>query len=235
VARASGIYGGKDPAAVPAYSIPEAARFIRVPQATVRSWVLGRTYPSRTGPRSFDAVIDAADPARRSLSFLNLVELHVLSAIRRDHGVKFDAVRKAVQFLRRRLTSRHPLADVQMLTDGKHLFVERYRELVNVSDQGQLEMQALLGNYLKRIDRDPRGVAIRLYPFTVTNDDTDPRTIVIDPRVQFGRPCLVGSGMPTALIAERHQAGDSIREIANDYGLEADAIEEAIRYESRAA
>ena len=234
--RALDIYGGRDPVELPAYSIPEVARLIRVPQATVRSWVLGRRYPTAEDRRKlFEPVIRIADPASGSLSFQNLVELHVLSAIRRHHGVRLGEARKAVDYLRRRFKSRHPLADEEMQTDGTKLFVERYGELVDASDQGQMAMKACLSSYLDRIERDARGAAIRLYPFTTSREEPDRRTVVIDPRVQFGRPCLSGTGMPTAVIAERHQAGDSIREIADDYGLEAYAIEEAIRYESRAA
>lgn len=234
--RGFDIYGGRDPVELPAYSIAEAARLIRVPQATVRSWVLGRRYPTVEDRRKlFAPVILIADSTGRSLSFRNLVELHVLSAIRRDHGVRLGEVRKAVDYLRRRFKSSHPLADEEMQTDGKNLFVERYGELVDASAQGQMAMKECLRVYLDRIERDARGAAIRLYPFTTRREESVRRSVVVDPRVQFGRPCLAGTGMPTAVIAERHQAGDSIRDIAHDFGLAPDAIEEAIRYESLAA
>lgn len=84
------------------------------------------------------------------------MELHVLSAIRRDHGVRLGEVRKAVDYLRRRFKSRHPLADEQMQTDGTNLFVERYGELVDASDQGQMAMKVCLSSYLDRIERDAR-------------------------------------------------------------------------------
>ena len=58
--------------------------------------------------------------------------------------------------------------------------------------------------------------------------------MVIDPRVSSGRPVLVGSGIPTAVIAERYKAGESIDQLADDYGrerLDIEDIEEAIRCE----
>jgi uncharacterized protein (DUF433 family) len=236
VTRGFDIYGGRDPVELPAYSIAEAARLIRVPQATVRSWVLGRRYPTVGDRRKlFAPVILIADSTGRSLSFRNLVELHVLSAIRRHHGVRLGAARKAVEYLQRVYQSNHPLADIEMQTDGKNLFAGRYGELVDASAQGQMTMEECLGVYLDRIERDAQGAAIRLYPFTTSGEESGRRSVVIDPRLQFGRPCLAGTGMPTAVITERHQAGDSIRDIAHDYGLAADAIEEAIRYESLAA
>ena len=53
----------------------------------------------------------------------------------------------------------------------------------------------------------------------------------MDPRVQFGRPCLLGTGVPTDVIAERYKAGESIESLVEDYGQAREHIEEAIRYE----
>jgi uncharacterized protein (DUF433 family) len=55
--------------------------------------------------------------------------------------------------------------------------------------------------------------------------------VLIDPQISYGRPVLVGTGIPTAALAERYKAGDSIRNLADDYSLSTDAIEEAIRCE----
>lgn len=229
------IYRGQDPAELPSYSIPEAAHNLQLAQATVRSWVLGRKYHTEAGVRTFQPVVRIAEPAGNLLSFLDLTELHVLSAIRRDHRVRLSAVRRAIEYLRKNFQTRHPLSSQQMLTDGKNLLIERYGELVNVSRAGQMEMKHLLDAYLSRIKYDRRGVPIRLFPFTRPQIDRSPLSVVIDPRVQFGRPCLAGTGIPTAVIIERYKAGDSIETLAADYGRPASDIEEAIRYEHTAA
>jgi uncharacterized protein (DUF433 family) len=36
----------------------------------------------------------------------------------------------------------------------------------------------------------------------------------MDPRVEFGRPVLKPSAVPTAVIADRYQAGESITDLA---------------------
>ncbi len=71
-------------------------------------------------------------------------------------------------------------------------------------------MRALLSAYLKRIERDDAGLAIRLFPFTPRLSQDSPRLISIDPRVAFGRPVIAGTRIPTVEIAERYKAGDSI-------------------------
>jgi uncharacterized protein (DUF433 family) len=55
--------------------------------------------------------------------------------------------------------------------------------------------------------------------------------VVIDPHISYGRPVLVGTGIPTAVVAERYKAGEPIDELAEDYGRSRKEIEEAIRCE----
>lgn len=183
----------------------------------------------------FEPLISLPEADTKLLSFINLVEAHVLGAIRRLHRISLQKVRKALRFLLERLPSPHPLADQNFETDGLHLFVERYGQLINISDEGQLAMRAILQAYLQRIERDASGIPAKLYPFTRDGRDgqtpSEPRIIVIDPHVSFGRPVLFGTGIPTAVIAERYKAGESIDELAGDYGRQRLEIEEAIRCE----
>ncbi len=73
---------------------------------------------------------------------------------------------------------------------------------------------------------------VRLFPFSRDPAENSPRTVVMDPRIRFGRPAVAGHGTPTDSIFERHQAGDSVAELAADYSLTSEEVEEAIRYES---
>jgi uncharacterized protein (DUF433 family) len=203
----------------PAYTVAEAARYLELPAATLQYWVArGRAEP----------VIRTPEP--RFLSFINLVEAHVLSALRRDR-MSLQSIRRAVEFLREKFRSEHPLADKTLATDGLDIFVERYGELINASRQGQLAMREVLLSHLRRLERAPSGVVVRLYPFVRRHGPDEPRTVMIDPHVQFGRPVLVGSGIPTAVIAGRFKAGESVQELARDYARNSEDIQEAIRAE----
>ncbi len=227
-----------DPRLLPAYPLNDAARYLQIPPATLRSWVAGRTYPTAEGRRFFRPLIVPPDHPDHvlSLSFINLVEAHVLDAIRRTHGVALPKVRVALQFVQKELKTEHPLAEKSFETDGIDLFVLHYGQLINVSRDGQLAMQAVLEAYLDRIERDRSGVALRLYPFTRNRSASpgvsqEPKAVVIDPTISYGRPVLAGTGIPTAVLAERYKAGDSINALSQDYGLPTDEIEEAIRCE----
>jgi len=228
-------YGGRSPRDVPAYDVFEAARYLRIPERTVRNWVSGYYIPS-TGRRTAP-VIDVADRQRHLLSFVNLLELHVLDAIRNVHGVSMPRIRTAITYVRDELRVKRPLVDEEMETDGRDLFVHRLGQLIQASASGQTSMLEMLNVRLDRIERDPQGIAIKLFLFTRRRPQTaaearqEPRIIAVDPQVAFGRPVIAGSRVPTSEVAERYKAGESISDLVRDYERPQEEIEEAIRCE----
>jgi uncharacterized protein (DUF433 family) len=222
---------------LPAYAVGEAAHYLRMPEETLRSWVLGRWYRAARRAKRFRPLIQLDDPERQYLSFINLVEAHVLAAIRRGHGVTLPKVRTALDYVKRQFGVERPLVDETFQTDGLDLFVERYGSLINASREGQQAMREIINAYLQRVERDARGFPIKLYPFTRRTESesapkSDPRLVVMNPSVSFGRPVIVGTGIPVSSIYERYQAGDSIANLAQDFNVETGAIEEAIRCEA---
>ena len=229
------IYGGADPREIPAYGLSEAARYLGMPPSTLRSWTVGQSYLVRGERRLFHPVIRLPVKGESRLSFLNLVEAHVLDALRRQHSISLQKVRATLNFVERHFPSPRPLADQQFETDGLDLFIKKYGKLINASRDGQVEMERLIRMYLKRVERDEMGIASRLYPFTRSLPHESPRLVVIDPRVSFGRPVLAGTSIPTGVIAERFKAGDTIATLAGDYDRPPEEIQEAIRCELEAA
>ena len=236
------LYSGPQVLEVPLYSVFEASRYLQIPENTLRSWVSGRSYPLRSGAsRRSEPVIELADPANTRLSFSNLTEAHVLDALRRQYQVELPQIRRAVNYLREHFRSAHPLVHHEMLTDGKHLFVEAagLKDVINASRHGQLAMRDLIGLHLQRVEWDKDGFVARLYPFTrsrrTAEESSQPRVVTMDPRVEFGRPILKVSAVPTAVIADRYKAGESIADLAEDYGEDPLNIEEAVRCELQPA
>lgn len=201
-----------------------------MPASTLRAWVRGVDY-SEPAKRRFEPLVRVPSGSPTLLTFTNVVELHVLSAIRRHHAVPMPKVRDALDYVAEHLHVDHPLASESFQTDGVDLFIERWGRLLAVSRNGQVAMRHLLARHLERIDRDPEGLASRLWPFTRSPDIEQPRTVVLDPRIAFGRPVLANTGIPTEVLAERYKAGDTIHDLARDYGLQTGQVEEAIRVE----
>ncbi len=177
-------------------------------------------------------------PSEAGLSFLNLIEIHVLAAIRRYHQLPLNRVRRAVGYVRQVFGTEHPLAEQPFETDGVDLFIRALDDtLINASRHGQLASRELMNAYLRRIERAPDGFPLRLFPLYRTDADTAqavqqaPSFIVVDPKMAFGRPVLAENGVPVDVVVSRYRAGDSIRDLVEDYALSSQAVEEAIRYE----
>jgi uncharacterized protein (DUF433 family) len=229
------IYGGLDPREVPRYTVGEAAHHLRLPVSTLHQWVRGRSFIATNGRRkTVGPVIHLARGSRPGsdlLTFLNLVEAYVLAGIRRVYYVPLQKVRKAVAYLRQEMDVERPLIDEDFFTDGADLFVERVGALIQVSREGQAAMREILEKSLTRIERDPKGLLLALYPWAHKPDE--PKAVEIDPRRAFGKLVISGTGIPTAEVAARMSVGESVDELADDYRLPRDRIEAALRWELR--
>lgn len=213
-----------DPRDIPAYTVGEAAHYLGVPKSTMRAWFAGQ--------RGFRAVIKPAEPKGLGLSFSNLVEAYVLTAIRRKYKLSLPTIRRGLEYLVRKMDAKRPLIEQQFATNGVDLFVDHLGEVINISRDGQVEMADLIRAYLERVDRDGKGLPIKLYPFMRSQAPREqPRTVVIDPRVSFGRPVVAGTGIPTAVLAEQFKAGDTVPVLAKEYGADEEAVWDAIRCE----
>jgi uncharacterized protein (DUF433 family) len=223
-----------------AYRPGQVAAWLDVPTATVRAWSKGQRYDLAGKHRFFKPVIQPTrlgvpPNAPLALSFVNFVELHVLSALRRVHAIPLPKIRSSIEYLARRYPRvQHPLADLDLLTDGLDVWLEELGRLVAVSAHGQMGIKDVLEAHLKRVERGVRGEALRLYPFPHSGDVAQqPRSIVVDPEVAFGRPTLAGTGIPTRAIAGRFHAGESLESLVRDFARPAEDILEAIRWELR--
>jgi hypothetical protein len=115
------------------------------------------------------------------LSFINLVEIHMLAAIRRVHNVSLPTVRIALQ----NLGGPHPLASHRLEIDGVDLFVRNFGELVNLSEPNQRIMTDVMGAYLKRIRWEGEEAPV-LFPF--------PTAGVVDGRKSVSAASLAPKG-----------------------------------------
>jgi len=223
-----------DPKNTPAYPLAEAARYLKLPVATLRSWVLGRPYPKAKGVGQFHPLIQP--PARRPsvLSFWNLIEAHVLRSLRTEHGVSLKDLRKALTYAERELNVERLLLDRQLRTGAGHVFLERYGKLISLSASGQIAMRKMFDEHLKRVEGSDWQFPIRLYPFLSSTTQSSAKPIAIDPQIAFGRPVVVRMGVSTQAIADRIDAGESLNEVASDDGLDPSEIEEAVLYERAA-
>jgi uncharacterized protein (DUF433 family) len=206
----------------PIYGTVEAARYLRVPYQTLRYWIYG------------NPIIRPASISPPRLSFMNLMECHMLSFMRSNYKIRIPKVRAALETLARIHSHSHPLIDQQFETDEVDLFItEIGDEIISLCHGGQMVLKEILGVHLKRIEVDATGI-YRFFPFIEERKEYEPKSIMISPIVSFGKPVISGTGISTSVIASRFHARESVVALADEYGRSVKEIEEAIRWESRA-
>ena len=218
----------------PAYGSAEAARYLRLPVATLRTWLIGRAYPKGDAHAIFHPLIKPASKQPLQLSFYNLIEAHVLRALRTEHGVALPELRNAIAYAEKKLQLHRLLLSQELRTHAGQVFLDRYAELINLSASGQLAIRKTFEDHLRRVVWDEWKFPVRLYPYVDSTQRSADRPIAIDPKIAFGRPVLQSAGVSTAAIADRIDAGESVDSLALDYDLSRDEIEQAVLY-SRAA
>jgi uncharacterized protein (DUF433 family) len=217
-----------------AYTLAEASHYVRLPAATLRSWVFGRQYPTAEGSGQFPPLLRPASRRPPLLSFSNLIEAHVLRSLRTEHGVPVKALRSALTYAEKELGIDRLLLRPELRAAAGKIFLERYGDLIELSASGQLAMRRLFDEHLKRIDWDATKFPVRLYPFLFAAAPSEERPIVIDPHIAFGRPVVARKAITTSIIADRIDAGESVEDVAADYDLGLPEVEQAIVYERAA-
>lgn len=218
----------------PAYTLAEAARYLKVAPATLRSWVVGRPYPKANGRAHSSPLIHPAKHQPSTLSFWNLIEAHVLRSLRTEHGVSMDGLRRAIRYAQDSLKIERLLLSAELRTDAGKLLLERYGQLIELSASGQIAMRRMFNDHLARVEWDEWSFPVRLYPFSSSGMPVAERPIAIDAHLAFGRPIVAQSGVTTGVIARRIDAGETAIELAEDYDLSIEQIEEAVLYERAA-
>jgi uncharacterized protein (DUF433 family) len=212
----------------PMYTAAQVSRIVRAPYQTVRYWAFGRN--------SIPPLFEVPDVTPRALSFANMLECHVLNAMRTKYELDLRKVRSALETLAVKFQDsgrrKHPLLTEDFRTDGIELFINE--GAVNISAGGQATLLPLLNIYLERIqwsvaDLGPR----KFYPFVYEVSPNEPKIISLTPDVAAGHPVIDGTGISTAVIASRFFARESAHALALEYELSERQIEEAIRWEGQ--
>jgi uncharacterized protein (DUF433 family) len=225
---------GVDSREQPLYTVKEAAYYLGINSQTLHTWLFGREYHTVGEPhKRWEPVIVPAEPDLKLLSFYNLAEAHILAATRYEHKVPFWAVREAIATLESRspVALKHPLLAEDFFTNGQYLFVEKIKEIVNISSQ-QLPLE-IMKSFVVRVLRDEHG-PFKIYPLRPNEPQSD-RTISIISGVSYSRPVLDDGKIPVMTIWRRFNAGENEEFIAKDFDIGPSLVRRAIEYVERRA
>jgi len=214
---------------IPNYTPVEVVRYFHLSFQRLEYWT--------SGGRNH-ALVRLAPGRRPQISFKNMVEFYVLEGLRDVHGLGMSNIRRALSYMLNNSNSLHPFADYEIRTDDKDVWFFENGHPVNASRYGQIALDSIVGPYLIRVSRNPRGLAESIFPLTrkeyvkEVRDKAVPQNVVeIHPLKCFGIPVLFNSRITTPFLAGRYRGGESVPAIAKSYGRPVGTIKEAIEWE----
>jgi uncharacterized protein (DUF433 family) len=211
----------------PVYSLVQVDRLLALHPGTARRWLEGY---ERRG-KSYPPVARIRPSGNEIVTWGEFVETRFLSEYR-NKGVPVVHMRSAIELLRERFETKYPLATARPFAAGKELVLQIQEKVgletalrMVVVRSGQYLLTPPVENFLQSVEFSAPmdGIAVRLHPLTGNP------IVVVDPLRQFGEPVV--RSVPTRVIAEQFDAGDSIEAIAELYDLSRHEVEAALRYE----
>ena len=221
------------------FSVPEAARMLKVTPRTVGRWFRGYTYrPMPGAAKRIRPPVGRADrdlpmiEGDRDMSFLEFQELVVVTAFLRK-GLSLQRIRSAAQVLMEEHGVDRPFAYRRVYTDGSDLFASLSSDaeapdlikLVKGDERLQIRAGRIDAPFVEEVRFSPTYPyrAERYYPLGQSVP------IVVDPRIAFGAPTIDGTRITVDAVAAL-AAGSGVETTANVYGLSPKQVKAAVRY-----
>ncbi len=229
----------QDRFSTPLYEPAYAARLLHMHPSRVRRWLFGYSFKTGKGEavrkRSQSPLIRrGSEGTVRYASFLDLMEL-LFARDFLERGISLHRMRRALVEAAAFYGVDHPFAHKRFFTAGKQIFLElRDKQggtptLLQLLSGGQWAIAPIVRQYAKQIDFGVgTDIAERWWP--LGRDEP----ILVDPRIAFGSPAVVGRGVRTAVVYDLYLGEQrDVRAVAGWMGLDIDAVKAAVRLEQQ--
>jgi uncharacterized protein (DUF433 family)/DNA-binding transcriptional MerR regulator len=218
------------------YTITEASKITGIKKEAIRRWISGYKYKLHNEMHIANPVFDKDYPEaseKVALSFLDLIEIKFIQSFR-DLGVKWSVIREAARIAEKLVDKTHPFASRRFFTDTKTILLKIADEsgetdLIDLVKK-QYTLEKVIEPLLHEcIDFDIDDMASRWWPLGRNGK------ILIDPKLNFGKPVLDSFNIPTETIYSAYLAEHSIATVAEWYEVDENSIRKAIEYEKNKA
>jgi uncharacterized protein (DUF433 family) len=211
------------------YSLSEAARLTDLRAARVRAW-----FRSAENNNEVSGVFRSDYPSigdDRAISFLDLIEVYIVGRLRdADPPVSLQHIRKVHKKLSQDFDTRHPFCMREIYHGKGKIFTRQIDtdDSVIESLTNQNYFNAVIMPFLRKIEYDDVSRLAKLWHIA--------DGVVIDPTRCFGKPISESTGIATRILSSAYYAnGQDAQRVADWYDIEVDAVEAAVKFESRPA
>jgi uncharacterized protein (DUF433 family) len=213
---------GQDLRAVPTYTIPEASEFLAIRPRTMFSWYEGA-----------EPILKASALCGTThlLSYRDMEEAYRVYLLRERFGFSPQFLKRSMRNARRMFRSQHPLQRADAVKECLNDLVydkpargKNPRTVTSIGKRpGQQEIQEVVDMFAERIEPGEF-----IYPWRFASTDHDSRPVSMNPNIMSGRLVVAGTRIPVNALLEGNRAGESVKQIANDYGLDPGVVEKAL-------
>lgn len=211
------------------YSIPDAAVILDMPKEKVRRWVKKYWELEFVKATVSENGYTWGKQRDKAFHFHTLIEIIAVDSFR-EIGVSFPKIKLAHDQLSNLLKTKYPFAHAELMSDGKRIFYELDRSLLEMDEKQQFSFTKLVAPYCKKIDfQEKTHLAERFWPLGKNHK------IVVDPHHSFGRPVISGTNITADAIINMLKAGESPDFIATIYELDKKEVEDVRLFMKRMA
>jgi uncharacterized protein (DUF433 family) len=213
------------------YTVPEAARLLRIRPLNIRRWLGGYRFEQGDQLIEMPPLWKPQLPGYEhhiELGFRDLIELRFVKAFL-DHGLGLKTIRHCLEYARECVKDDRPFSTRRFQTDGKTIFLD---SLKDTGDDELLDLRSRQYVIKKIIERTFKDLDISDEIVSRWRPFGGKESIVIDPQRAFGQPIASRSGVPTITIADAVKAEGSVQRVSYLYDVSVPVIRDAVNFEN---
>ncbi|MFI5118007.1 MAG: DUF433 domain-containing protein [Terriglobales bacterium] len=238
---------GQDIRTLPTYTIPEAAAFLAIPRRTLASWYEGDE-PILKASGRYSASASSGKVLQRQirnvllatelgtvhlLSYRDIEEAYRVFLLRERFDFSFQFLRTSMRNARKMFRSSHPLQRADAVKECLHDLIYdkparagKPRTVTSLGRKpGQQLVEEVANMFSERIE-----AGHFIFPWRFAATDHTSRPVSMNPNIMSGRLVVAGTRIPVTTLLGQKRTGRNVDEIASDYGLEPQTVQQALTH-----
>lgn len=207
------------------YTQSDISRILNLPYSKVSYWIKHYFKKALQDDNSYQYYFSTDN--HLTVNFYALVEIYIFNALR-EFKIPTKKILESHNNLSKIYNTPYPFAFKDMILNGRDIFFDKSNQLIT-ADKLQYSFTEFIRPFAKKLKFDSNKMAAMLYPLGMD------KSVVVDPKIQFGSPIIKGTRIDTQTIFQLHKGGETEEFIAEIYNLTLSKVQDAIEFHSKAA